>query len=143
MRVVDANVLLYAVNSDARHHEASRTWLDRALGGGDSVGLSWMALLAFVRIATKGGLFPHPLTVEDAMAQVGEWLDQPGAHLVQPGRAHAAILSRLLRHGGGGNLVNDAHLAALAVEHRADVVSYDTDFARFDEVAWRRPEDLL
>lgn len=143
MRIVDANVLLYAVNADARHHEAARTWLDRALAGGDSVGLSWVALLAFVRIVTKVGIFPRPLSTEEAMAQVGDWLDQPGAHLVQPGRAHVAILGRLLAVAGGGNLVNDAHLAALAVEHRADIVSYDTDFVRFDDVVWRRPEDLL
>lgn len=143
MRVVDANVLLYAVNSDAQHHEPSRTWLDRALGGADSVGLSWVALLAFVRIVTKAGLFPHPLTAAEAMAQVGEWLDQPGAQVLHPGGAHAAILSRLLREAGGGNLVNDAHLAALALENRAEIVSYDTDFVRFDEVVWRRPEELV
>lgn len=144
MRIVDANVLLYAVNADAPHHEASKRWLDRALGGGDTVGLSWVALLAFVRLATKEGLFPQPLTIDDAMEQVDEWLAAPGGRAVAPGPEHARALLRALRDvGRGGNLVNDAHLVALALEHRADIVSYDNDFSRFEGVKWRTPEQLL
>lgn len=74
------------------------------------------------------------------MQQVSEWLAAPGAVVAHPGPAHAEHLARLLQHvGTGGNLVNDAHLAALALEHRAEIVSYDNDFARFEGVRWRRP----
>lgn len=138
--MVDANVLIYAVNSDAYRHEASRRWLDEALSGASSVGLAWMPLLAFVRLITKPGLFATPLSVTDAMTQVDDWLAQPAAHLLAPGERHARILAELLRAvGTGGNLVNDAHLAALAIEHRATVVSFDNDFGRFPGVRWEQP----
>ena len=142
MRLVDANVLIYAVNEDARHHEASRTWLDRALSGGDTVGFAWVPLLAFVRLTTRPELFAAPLQVDEAMNQVSEWLAAPGAVTVTPGPTHGERLARLLAEvGSGGNLVNDGHLAALALEHRAEIVSYDNDFDRFG-VRWHRPEDL-
>lgn len=144
MRLVDANVLLYAVNSDAEHHHASRRWLDESLSGADAVGLSWVPLLAFVRLVTKHGLFPTPLTVDAAMDQVGDWCTAPGAQIVVPTPRHADVLSGLLsRVGSGGNLVNDAHLAALAVEHRARIVTYDNDFGRFDGIVWETPDSLV
>ncbi|MGB3909209.1 MAG: type II toxin-antitoxin system VapC family toxin [Pseudolysinimonas sp.] len=144
MRVVDANVLLYAVNEDARHHKSSRTWLDHALGGADTVGLSWLVLLAFVRLSTKPGLFADPLGVDEALDQVQAWIAAPGAVVVGPGPSHADILRRtLIDVGAGGNLVNDAHLAAVALEHHADIVSYDNDFSRFTGVRWRTPDALL
>ena len=144
MRIVDANVLLYAVNSSAEHHDASRRWLDGALSGADVVGLAWVPLLAFARLTTKHGLFPSPLTPEDAMAQVRDWCSAPSAVMVNPTARHADVLSNLvLGIGSGGNLINDAHLAALAIEHRARIVTYDNDFGRFDGVSWDVPEALL
>lgn len=149
MKIVDANVLLYAVNSASEHHGPSRQWLDGALSGSDVVGFSWVPLLAFVRLTTKVGLFPHPLQPPEAMQQVIEWLGAPGAQLITPTPRHADVLAGLLvRVGAGGNLVNDAHLAALAIEHRATIVSYDSDFGRFgggrfDGVRWHTPDDLL
>lgn len=141
MKVVDANVLLYAVNADTEHHEASRRWLDRGLGGADSIGFTWLALLAFVRLSTKVGLFPSPLSSEESTHQVRRWLEAPGARVLEPTSQHLAVLERLLGDVGiGGNLVNDAHLAAIAVEHRAEVVSYDADFGRFHGVRCRRPD---
>lgn len=140
MNLVDANVLLYAVNRDARHHEVSRSWLDGALSGDDVVAFAWVALLAFVRLSTKAGLFPSPLSVEGALDRVHAWATAAPAVIVDPTPDHAQILRRLLSGVGvGGNLVNDAHLAALAVEHRCTVVSYDNDFARFDGVSWQQP----
>ena len=142
MKLVDANVLLYAVNEDARHHEASRRWLDASLSGDDTVAFSWIALLAFVRLTTKVGLFPRPLTVAQAMVQVEAWLAAPPAVVVEPTVDHARILHDLLeRVGAGANLVNDAHLAALALEHRCGIVSYDNDFGRFPGVDWSIPGD--
>ena len=97
-------------------------------------------LLAFLRLSTKSAVFPQPLTVEEATTQVDDWLDAPAAALVSPTARHAPRLAGLLSTaGGGGNLVNDAHLAALALEHRAQIVTFDTDFARFPEVRWEHP----
>ena len=144
MRIVDANVLLYAVNSSSDHHDACRRWLDGALSGGDVVGLAWVPMLAFARLATKHGLFPSPMSPDDAMAQITEWCSAPGAMIVNPTARHADLLSGLLSTvGAGGNLVNDAHLAALALEHRARIVSYDNDFDRFKGVQRDVPELLL
>lgn len=144
MRIVDANVLLYAVNEDAQHHAASRRWLDDALGGSDTVGLSWLALLAFVRLSTKPGIFEHPLGIDEALDQVQAWIAAPGAIVVGPGPTHTDVLRRALAEVGvGGNLVNDEHLVALALEHHADIVSYDNDFSRFSGVRWRTPDALL
>ena len=140
MKLVDANVLLYAVNRDARHHETSRTWLDGALSGDATVAFAWVALLAFVRLSTKVGLFPSPLSTEGALERVHAWTTAAPAVIVEPTPDHTTVLRRLLGGvGAGGNLVNDAHLAALAVEHRCAVVSYDNDFSRFDGVTWEQP----
>ncbi|MEJ5256109.1 MAG: type II toxin-antitoxin system VapC family toxin [Acidimicrobiales bacterium] len=140
MKLVDANVLLYAVNVDAVAHERSRRWLDDALSGAETVAFSWMALLAFVRLATKVSLFPSPLTVDEAMDRVDAWLAAPSAVVVEPTVRHAAIVRDLLDAVGvGGNLVNDAHLAALAIEHRCRIVSFDNDFGRFPGVDWSLP----
>ena len=144
MKIVDANVLLYAVNSASRHHDSSRRWLDAALSGADTVGLAWVPLLAFVRLTTREGLFPAPLRITEATRQVADWLGAPGAVLVGPTPRHCDILAGLLDTvGAGGNLVNDVHLAALAVEHRGTIVSYDSDFGRFGAVTWKTPDALL
>ncbi|MDA8063233.1 MAG: PIN domain-containing protein [Actinomycetota bacterium] len=143
MNIVDANVLLYAVNADAEHHETSRGWLDGCLSGGAAVGFAWVVLLAFVRLATRPDLFPHPLAVDEAMDRVDAWLGAAPASVVGPTSAHARVVRALLAEvGAGANLVNDAHLAALAIEHRAKVVSYDNDFSRFTGVSWARPGEL-
>lgn len=140
MKLVDANVLLYAVNVDAAQHERSRTFLDHALSGGDAVGFAWIVLLAFLRLTTKTGLFPNPLSLEGAMSRVDAWLASPAAVVVEPSVDHASVLRGLLQAvGTGGNLVNDAHLAALALTHRATVVSFDNDFSRFPGVRWELP----
>jgi toxin-antitoxin system PIN domain toxin len=139
--IVDANVLLYAVNEQSPHHEPARSWLDEALGGTAGVGLVWVALLAFIRVSTSA-VFETPATVADALAQVEAWLDAPAAIVAQPTARHASVLRGLLRESGtGGNLTTDAHLAALAIEHGADIVSYDRDFARFPGIRHRLPGD--
>ena len=140
MKLVDANVLLYAVNTDAERHDASRRWIDDALSGTETVGFSWVALLAFVRLATKVGLFPAPLSAGEAMDRVEAWLAAGPAVVVEPTSEHARVVRHLLATTGvAGNLVNDAHLAALAIEHRGSVVSFDRDFDRFPDVESFRP----
>ncbi len=139
MRLVDANVLIYAVNSDAEHHERSRDWLGGALSGATTVGFSWIVLTAFLRLSTKHSLFPSPLTASQALDVIDSWLSAPSAVTVEPTAKHLVLLRGLLERSGAGNLVNDAHIAALAIEHRATIVTFDTDFARFPDVRWELP----
>ncbi|HZT14892.1 MAG TPA: TA system VapC family ribonuclease toxin [Gaiellaceae bacterium] len=138
--LVDANVLLYAVNSRATRHEAAVAWLTEQLNGARRVGLPWQSLAAFLRIATHPRAFERPLEPAQAWALVNEWLAAPAAWIPEPGPEYARLLGELvLRHEVRGNLVRDAQLAALALEHGLTVYSTDTDFTRFDEVAWRDP----
>lgn len=141
MVIIDANVLLYAVDATAPDHELSRTWLDRTLAGRETAGLPWVSLLAFIRIGTHPRIMDAPMTAPDAVEQVERWLAEPAALVVAPTQRHPRLLSSLLTAAGrGGALVTDAHLAALAVEHDATVVSFDRDFARFDGVRHRLPD---
>ncbi|HYU58923.1 MAG TPA: type II toxin-antitoxin system VapC family toxin [Actinomycetota bacterium] len=140
MKVVDANVLLYSVNEDSPLHERARSWLDSALGGSEAVGFSWVALLAFIRLSTRADIFLSPLTPAEAMSVVESWLAAPAAVVLHPTPRHLSVLAGLLApFGTAANLVNDAHLAALAVEHNADVMSFDRDFGRFPGVRWQEP----
>jgi toxin-antitoxin system PIN domain toxin len=132
VNLVDANVLIYAVNSDSVHHHRVRLWFETALSGTDPVGLTWSVLLAFLRITTRRGILERPLPVSDALAYVDSWLRQPPVELVVPGPHHWAVLRTLLTASGtAGNLTSDAHLAALAVEGGWTLVSTDNDFRRF------------
>ena len=141
MKLVDANILIYAVNSDAAHHRAAKSWLDNALSGGSAVGFCWPVMLAFLRLVTKRGLFPHPLSTEVAIEVLDGWLAQTPARVVAPRARHLEILAELLAGAdSGGNQVNDAHLAALAIEHRAEVITFDRDFGRFPRLRWSVPD---
>jgi toxin-antitoxin system PIN domain toxin len=132
VRIVDANVLLYAVNTAAPRHAQARSWLDGALAGREPVGFAWTVLLAFLRLTTHPAVFPRPLAVGEATEIVRAWLAQPAAIVVDPTPRHADLLAGLLAEAGtAANLVGDAHLAALALEHDAVLVSFDADFGRF------------
>jgi toxin-antitoxin system PIN domain toxin len=138
--VVDANVLLYSVDTASPYHERTRWWLDRSLSGTEAVGLAWTALLAFIRIGTNGAILPAPMTDDEATSQVQAWLAAPAAVVAEPTSRHVSIVRGLLRQTGpAGNLTADAHLAALAIEYGADIVSYDRDFARYPGVNRRLP----
>lgn len=140
MRLVDANVLLYAVNQASDHHARARAWLDSALAGEEPVTFSWVVILAFLRLATHRAVFPRPLGVEDATETVRGWLAQPPALVVEPTARHLDVLRALLAESGtAGNLVSDGHLAALAVEHDATLVSFDADFGRYRGLRWDQP----
>ena len=140
MVVVDANVLLYAVDTASTHHKEARSWLDSSLAGAEGIGFPWMSLLAFIRIGTNPAILPSPMTVDEAVGQVEAWLGAPAAVVTHPTARHAGLLRGLLRESGtAGNLTTDAHLAALAIENGADLVSYDRDFARFAGVRHRLP----
>jgi uncharacterized protein len=138
--LVDANLLLYAEDSLSEPHEAARTWWDAQLSGSDPVGLCWAVLAAFIRIGTNPRLHQRPLTLKEAAERVQSWLDQPCVRIVQPTDQHWAVFQQMLRNGKAvGNLVSDAHLAALAVEHNCVLHSTDADFSRFKGLKWRNP----
>jgi toxin-antitoxin system PIN domain toxin len=122
------------------HHEESLEWLERALSGAETVGLSWIVLLAFIRVGTNREILPSALSVDEATGQVEAWLGAPAAVVVEPTSRHAELLRGLLLESGtAGNLTTDAHLAALAIEHGAELVSYDRDFGRFRGLRHRLP----
>jgi hypothetical protein len=138
--IVDANILLYAVDSTCSQHDRARTWLEQALNGPGRVGLPWPSLTAFLRIATHPRVSVNPLSRAEAWSLVEDWLAAGPAWIPVPTERHAEVLGRLLSAGDlRGNLVADAHLAALAVEHGVGVCSADSDFARFAGVEWFNP----
>jgi hypothetical protein len=138
--LVDANILLYAVDEDHRFHGAARSWLEDAANGARRVGMAWTSLIAFVRIATNPRATRDPLTPVEAWAFVDAWLDAPAVWVPEPGPGYRAILARLIADLDlRGNLVSDAALAALCIEHGLSIVSADSDFARFTEIEWVNP----
>lgn len=140
MILLDANLLIYAVNADSPMHRQARSWLESALSGNEAIGFSWIVLLAFLRLTTRPGLFRLPLSAEAAFDLADQWLDRPCAAIVVPGPRHVKLLRELLLPSGtAGNLTSDAHLAALAIEHGAELCSTDADFARFKGLKWRNP----
>ena len=140
MKLVDANLLLYAVDEASPHHERARVWLEDVLSGAEPVGFAWSVLLAVLRLSTQPRIFQHPLDVDEAFGLVDGWLAQPSASVVHPTTRHSDILRALLEPlGTAGNLTTDAHLAALAIEHGAELCSADADFARFPGLRWSNP----
>ena len=140
MILVDVNLLIHAVFADSQRHVAARVWLDGALGGEEPVALPWVVLAGFIRIATNPRAMTDPLTLEDALARVDEWLALPAVRVVGPTPRHRVEFARMLRGAQAtGNLVSDAVLAALAEEHDCTVASTDGDFARFPGLRWFNP----
>ena len=140
MKLVDVNVLIYARDESSPHHRVAKQWLDQALSGGTPVGFSWPVLVGFVRLVTHPRVMASPLTPTEAMDTIDHWVGARSAHVVHPGSGHARLLREMLEAAGtAGNLTHDAHLAALAAENKATVVSFDDDFHRFSGVRWERP----
>jgi uncharacterized protein len=138
--IVDANVLLYAVDASSPFHQPAKAWLETALNEPARVGLPWASLLAFQRISTHPRASLSPLTPSVAWSFVTDWLDADATWVPVPGERHAEIVRDLIVAGDlRGNLVSDAHLAALAIEHGVGVCSADSDFARFPQVNWVNP----
>jgi toxin-antitoxin system PIN domain toxin len=138
--LVDANLLLYAVDAQSPAHGAASAWLVRVLNGDRRVGLPWQAIGVFLRISTHPRVARNPLTAQEAWGYVDSWLAADPTWIPPATARTAVVLSRLVREVGmTGNLVPDAQLAALAIEHGLVVHSADTDFARFPEVRWTNP----
>lgn len=136
----DVNLLVHAYNTGSPVHGAARQWWEDTLGSSKPVGLVWSVALGYIRISTHPRIASNPLPPDAACGHVEAWLAQPQVSFVHPGERHAAILFHLLRRlGTAGNLTSDAHLAALAIEHQAEVHTTDADFARFPGLRWRNP----
>jgi uncharacterized protein len=140
VKIVDANLLLYSVDAQSPRHQAARLWLTRQLSGDDTIAFAWGGLLAFLRLSTNPRVFEQPLSADRAFDVIDDWLRQPCVVIVHPGARHPTLVRQLLSPlGTAGNLVSDAHLAALAIEHGAELNSCDTDFARFAGLRWVDP----
>lgn len=140
MILPDINLLVHAYNSESQVHRAARAWWEGALNGTRPVGLSWAVMLGFIRIATHRQILTNPVPVAAACAHARAWLSRRYVAVVDPGPRHAEILFGLLESlGTAGNLTTDAHLAALAIEHQAELHSTDADFTRFAGLRWVNP----
>lgn len=140
MVVPDVNLLVYAYNGDSPFHEAARSWWERCLSGQEPIGLPWTVILGFARVTSSRSALAAPLSVEEAITECRRWLARPNVRILTPGPSHLDVLEGLLRGPAiSSSLVMDAHLAALAIEHQAELHSNDWDFARFSGLRWRNP----
>jgi uncharacterized protein len=140
VKLLDANVLLYSADRRSIHHGSAKAWLDRATSTAEPLLIPWLSVVAFLRISTLPSVFPHPLTVPDAMSFLRPLMTHKSVLIPEPDARHLDRVADLLAPlDRGGNLINDAHLAALAQQYGASVVSYDYDFGLFDGVTWERP----
>jgi uncharacterized protein len=138
--LTDLNLLIYAVDESSPHHAKAGAWLEATLSGAETVGFAWTVLLGFIRLTTSPRVFANPLTPTEALDHLDSWLAQPCAAVLDPTARHSALLSELLVDvGTAGNLTSDVHLAALAIEHGAELCSADGDFARFPRLRWTNP----
>jgi toxin-antitoxin system PIN domain toxin len=138
--LVDANILLYAEDSLSSFHQKAREWWDGQLSGTGPVCLCWTVLSAFIRIGTNPRVFESPLSLEQSLDRIQSWIDQPCTRIIRPTERHWTIFQQVLKDGQAvANLVTDAHIAALALEHGCTVASTDADFARFSKLKWINP----
>lgn len=143
MILVDANLLLYAYVRNYPQHARARTWLNQVLNDPRRVGLPWPSLLAFLRISTSPRAFAKPVSIEESWRQIREWLEAPSSWIPRPTERHSELLERLLVDSqAAGDLVSDAHLAALAVEHGLTLCSADKDFTRFQGLNFENPLEV-
>ena len=140
MIVPDINLLIHAYNGQSPVHAEAKRWWEDLLNGTRPVGLAWVGILGFIRITTNRQILTHPFTPQEACGHVRAWLERPSAGIIHPGDRHAELLFGLFDAlGTAANLTTDAHLAALAIEHQAELHSTDADFSRFQGLRWRNP----
>ncbi|MCY3020789.1 MAG: PIN domain-containing protein [Planctomycetota bacterium] len=140
MIIPDINLLLYCYDSSSPFHTKSATWWQECLSAAEPVGLPPVVLFGFVRIATHARVFQHPMTVVEAAGHVRSWLAQPCAQVLEGRAEHVEKVLELLEGiGAAGNLVTDAQIAALAIEHDAVLHTADSDFLRFPRLRWFNP----
>lgn len=140
MKIVDVNVILYAVNKDSPFHEQAKKWWENVLSGSEIVGIPWIVILGFIRISTNRRVFDDPILPEKALEIVDGWLRRSCTHVLHPSAEHwLSLKAHLIELGAAGNITSDAHLATLAIENGATLYSADNDFARFKKLKWKNP----
>ncbi len=139
MIIPDINLIVYAYNEDAPFHAPAKAWWEQCLSGTEPVGLAWAVILGFVRLMSNRRVLANPMPTSEAVEHCRSWILQPSVRVILPGPTHLDIFTGLLAGPMGPNLVTDAHLAALAIEHQAELHSNDGDFARFSGLTWRNP----
>lgn len=140
MIVPDTNLLLYAYRAEVPLHAPAREWWETLVNGDERVGVPWSVVSGFVRMITNRSAYTDPATPSQAFDFVNEWLASPNVETINPGSQHLDLFRRNLETAGvGGNLVTDAHIAAIAMEYQAEVHTNDSDFARFPGLKWRNP----
>ncbi len=139
MILPDINLVVYAYNEDAPHHVAAKAWWERCLSETEPVAVAWVVVLGFIRLMSNRRVLARPMSTSEAVEHCKLWLTRPNVRTVLPGPTHMDILASLLAGPVGPNLITDAHLAALAIEHQAELYSNDGDFARFSGLTWRNP----
>ena len=142
MIIPDIHLLACAYNCDAPHHDAARAWWESCLSKRRTVGIPWVVILGFVRIMTSRVVLTDPMQPVEALSHARSWLDRAQAHLLVPGPRHLEIMMEIMSSAGAsGRLTTDSHLAAMAIEHQAELHSNDADFSRFPGLRWVNPLD--
>ena len=140
MKLLDLNLLIYAINDDTAHHNAAKSWLETQFNGTESIGIPWIVILGFLRIMTNRKIFSTPLSEETAIELIDAWLQHPLITIPEPGANHWSLVKELILETGiAGNLTSDIHLAVIAIEHGAKLYTLDADFSRFRGLRWEKP----
>lgn len=140
MKIVDLNVLVYATDRTANHHDVAREWLDSAISSSETIGIPTAVAIGYVRLTTSPRIMQAPLDATTSIGVVTGWYRRPNVTSPGPTIRHFEVLRELLAPiGTAGNLVSDAHLAVLSIEHGAELYSFDRDFQRFSGVRWIMP----
>jgi uncharacterized protein len=140
MILPDINLLIYAYNSDAPGHVRAKTWWEACLSESRPVALPWVVILGFLRLMTSRSVLIEPCSPVEALGYIRSWLERPQVQILHPGPRHLELLDSLLQAAkASGNLTTDAHLAALAIEHQAELHTNDADFSRFPGLRWTNP----
>lgn len=140
MIIPDVNMLLFGHFEDDERYSAARPWWDDLLDGSEAIGLPWAVVMGFIRISTNPAIRSTAKSTAEAMEIVNEWLHHAHVEVVEPGPDHMETLERILVSiGRGGNIVSDAHIAAMAIENDAVVHSHDDDFGHVPGLRWQNP----
>ncbi len=140
MILPDINLLVYAYNSDAPGHRRAREWWEDSLSEDRLIGLPWAVILGYLRLMTSRSVLLEPFTPQETIGHIRSWLERRQVQILEPGPRHLDLLDRLMREAGAvGSLTTDVHLAALAIEHQAELHSNDGDFKRFPGLRWSNP----
>ncbi len=141
MKLLDVNVLLAAHRTDHPQFGTAKPWFDELIRTAEPFGAPRSVWASFVRLSTHRRVFSTPTSVSAAFGFATAVIAQPRYVGIEPGAGHERIFQRVCADADcSGDLVADAFLAAIAIEHGCDLVSFDRDFARFQELRWERPE---